>query len=173
MSALATAAALEQLGGELPSVHSGHNNYYLWGPPGARTSLVITVGFELEQLTGIRVRRDGDLPRAVARLRRTLGGSDVVVTRGAEGMTIFEGQVPVDVPIVRSEVFDVQGAGDTSIAALALTRLVGGSLLEAVVVANAAAGVVVGKVGTATATPDEICALLPAAAEAARRGGPR
>jgi bifunctional ADP-heptose synthase (sugar kinase/adenylyltransferase) len=84
-------------------------------------------------------------------------------------MTIFEGDAaPVDVPIVRSEVFDVQGAGDTSIAALTLTRLAGGTLLEAAVVANAAGGVVVGKVGTATATPEEITALLPDAIAAAR-----
>ena len=124
---------------------------------------------EVAALTGVRIRSEQDLHRAVARLRRRLGPSDVVVTRGSDGMTIFEGDAPpVDVPIARSEVFDVQGAGDTSIAALALTRLAGGTLLEAAVVANAAAGVVVGKVGTATATPGEIAALLPEAVEAAR-----
>jgi D-beta-D-heptose 7-phosphate kinase/D-beta-D-heptose 1-phosphate adenosyltransferase len=84
-------------------------------------------------------------------------------------MTIFEGDAdPVDVPIARSEVFDVQGAGDTVIAALALTRRAGGTLLEAAVVANTAAAVVVGKVGTATANPKEILSLLPAAIAAAR-----
>ena len=124
---------------------------------------------EVEALTGVRVRGAEDLARAVARLRRRLGGGDVVVTRGADGMTVFEGrQPPVDVPIARSEVFDVQGAGDTSIAALALARLAGGTLLEAAVVANAAAGVVVAKLGTATASPAEITALLPAAVAAAR-----
>ena len=46
----ATAAALEQLGGELPPIHSGHNNYYLWGPPASDPQLVIGVGFEPEQL---------------------------------------------------------------------------------------------------------------------------
>lgn len=129
---------------------------------------------EVEQLTGIRIRGREDLRRAVAKLRRGLGGSDVIVTRGADGMTIFEGNAePVDVPIAHSEVYDVQGAGDTSIAALALARLAGGSLLEAAVIANAAAGVVVGKLGTATATPEEIRAFLPAAADAARTGGRR
>jgi rfaE bifunctional protein kinase chain/domain len=124
---------------------------------------------EVAVLTGMRIRNEQELCRAVARLRRRLGRSDIVITRGSDGMTIFEGDSPpVNVPIARSEVFDVQGAGDTSIAALALTRLAGGSLLEAAVVANAAAGVVVGKVGTATATPEEITALLPAAVEAAR-----
>ncbi len=128
---------------------------------------------EVESITGIRVRSREALVRAVARMRRQLGGGDVVVTRGAEGMTIFSGRdAPVDVPIARSEVFDVQGAGDTSIAALALARLAGGSLLEAAVVANAAAGVVVGKVGTATATPEEIRELLPDAVAAARGAAP-
>jgi D-beta-D-heptose 7-phosphate kinase/D-beta-D-heptose 1-phosphate adenosyltransferase len=129
---------------------------------------------EVESLTGIRVRREEDLSRAVARLRRGLGGADVVVTRGAEGMTIFEGDAPPRaVPVARSEVFDIQGAGDTCIAALALGRLAGGSLLEAAVLATAAAGVVVGKLGTATASPEEIRALLPAAAAAAREAAPR
>jgi D-beta-D-heptose 7-phosphate kinase/D-beta-D-heptose 1-phosphate adenosyltransferase len=65
-------------------------------------------------------------------------------------------------------VFDVQGAGDTVIAALALAQRAGATLLEAAVLANAAAGVVVGKVGTATASPDEVRQLLPAAIAAAQ-----
>lgn len=129
---------------------------------------------EVEALVRSPVRSPEGLARAAARLRRQLGGAELVVTRGAQGMTLFEGEgAAVDVPIARSEVYDVQGAGDTSIAALALARLAGGSLLEAAVVANAAAGVVVGKVGTATATPEEIRALLPAAAAAARGAEPR
>ena len=124
---------------------------------------------EVATLTGMRIRSDQELYRAVARLRRRLGRSGIVVTRGSEGMTLFEADAsPVDVPIARSEVFDVQGAGDTSIAALSLTRAAGGTLLEAAVVANAAAGVVVSKVGTATATPEEIVELLPKAVSAAR-----
>jgi D-beta-D-heptose 7-phosphate kinase/D-beta-D-heptose 1-phosphate adenosyltransferase len=124
---------------------------------------------EVAALTGMRIRSEQELYRAVARLRRRLGRTDIVVTRGSRGMTIFEADAsPLDVPIARSEVFDVQGAGDTSIAALSLTRAAGGTLLEAAVVANAAAGVVVSKVGTATATPEEILALLPAAISAAR-----
>jgi D-beta-D-heptose 7-phosphate kinase/D-beta-D-heptose 1-phosphate adenosyltransferase len=127
---------------------------------------------EVAALTGKRVQSEQELYRAVVRLRRRLGGSDIVVTRGSDGMTIFEGDAsPVNVPIARSEVFDVQGAGDTSIAALALTRLAGGTLLEAAVVANTAAGVVVGKVGTATATPEEIMELLPESIAAARAAG--
>ena len=73
----------------------------------------------------------------------------------------------VDVRTVARDVFDVQGAGDTAIAALALAQRAGASLFEAAVLANAAAGVVVGKVGTATASPQEVRALLPEAVAAA------
>jgi D-beta-D-heptose 7-phosphate kinase/D-beta-D-heptose 1-phosphate adenosyltransferase len=126
---------------------------------------------EVEQLAGRPVRTSQELAAAVAKLRRKLGGSAVVVTRGADGMTVFDEEpAGVDVPIERCEVFDVQGAGDTAIAALCLARLAGASLLEAAVIGNAAASVVVRKVGTATATAREIRRRLPAAVAAARRG---
>ncbi|MBW2235409.1 MAG: D-glycero-beta-D-manno-heptose-7-phosphate kinase [Deltaproteobacteria bacterium] len=123
---------------------------------------------ETEVLSGVRIRSPEDLARAVAALREELGEADFVVTRGSSGMTVFEGDAPgVDVRTAAREVFDVQGAGDTTIATLVLALRAGGSLLEAAVIANAAAGVVLGKVGTATATPGEVKALLPAAIEAA------
>ncbi|MDJ0788808.1 MAG: PfkB family carbohydrate kinase [Myxococcota bacterium] len=130
---------------------------------------------EVELLSGQAVDGDAALSRAVARIQRALPGADLVVTRGAEGMSLYEAGAPepTAVPIARSEVFDIQGAGDTVIAALSLGRWAGGSLLEAAVLATAAAGVVVGKVGTATATPEEIRALLPAAVDAVRASGRR
>jgi len=124
---------------------------------------------ELEVLSGVEVRSRADLVRAVARVRRTLGDAQVVVTRGPDGMTVFDGAGPgTDVHTAAREVFDVQGAGDTTIAALVLALRAGATLLEAAVIANAAAGVVVGKAGTATASPAELRSLLPAAIEAAR-----
>ncbi len=126
---------------------------------------------EAEQLAGMRIARESDLARAAARLRRRIGGGNVVVTRGSEGMTLFEDDGPgVEVHTAEREVFDVQGAGDTTIAALALALRAGATLYEAAVIANAAAGVVVEKIGTATASPEEVRALLPASIEAARRG---
>jgi len=125
---------------------------------------------EAAALTGMRLRGEADVARAAARLRRSIGGGDVVVTRGAAGMTLFSGDGPgVDVPTLGSEVFDVQGAGDTTIATLVLALRAGATLLEAAVLANAAAGVVVRKIGTATATPDEVREVLPEAIEAAQR----
>jgi len=127
---------------------------------------------ETEMLSGVTIRSRDDLSRAVARLRRRIGGGAVVVTRGPDGMTLFEdGADGVDVPTTAREVFDVQGAGDTAIAALTLAQRAGASLREAAVIANAASGVVVGKVGTATASAEEVKALLPAAVTAARRAG--
>jgi rfaE bifunctional protein kinase chain/domain len=124
---------------------------------------------EAEALSGVTIRTRADLVRAVARLRRRIGGGAVVVTRGAEGMSVFEGDDEgVDVPTRAREVFDVQGAGDTSVAALALALRAGATLLEAAVIANAAAGVVVGKIGTATASLDEVRELLPSTLAAAR-----
>jgi rfaE bifunctional protein kinase chain/domain len=124
---------------------------------------------EAEALAGMRIRSRDDLAKAAQRLRRKLGGAAVVVTRGAEGMALFEGDGRASfVGTPRREVFDVQGAGDTTIAALSLALRAGGSLLEAAVIANAAAGVVVSKVGTATASPAEVLEALPAAIAAAK-----
>lgn len=125
---------------------------------------------EAEALTGVVVRSAGDLARVAARLRRRVGGGTVVITRGGDGMTLLAGDSPVHVRTAPREVFDVQGAGDTTIAALWMALRAGASLLEAAVIANAAAGVVVSKVGTATASPDEVRAALPEAAAAARAG---
>jgi D-beta-D-heptose 7-phosphate kinase/D-beta-D-heptose 1-phosphate adenosyltransferase len=123
---------------------------------------------EAEALSRVAIRSEADLARAAARLRRQLGGGAVVVTQGAAGMTLFDGEhAGVRVRTAAREVFDVQGAGDTTIAGLALALRAGASLLEAAVLANAAAGVVVGKVGTATASAAEVRALLPEAIAAA------
>ena len=125
---------------------------------------------EAEQLTGVTVHERADLDRIAARLRSRLGGGALAITRGGEGMSLFEAEgdgARIDVSTPKQEVFDVQGAGDTTIAALVLALRAGGSLREAAVIANAAAGIVVGKVGTATASRDEVRAALPSAIEAA------
>ena len=125
---------------------------------------------EAEALAGIEIRGADDLARAAQRLQRRVPGADVVITRGADGMTLVpvEGE-PIHVRTPERAVFDVQGAGDTAIAVLSLARGAGGSLLEAALLANAAAGVVVSKVGTATATPEEVREQLPAILDAARK----
>jgi D-beta-D-heptose 7-phosphate kinase/D-beta-D-heptose 1-phosphate adenosyltransferase len=81
----------------------------------------------------------------------------VLITRGEHGMALCErGKEAIYVPTTAREVFDVTGAGDTVIAVMALVLATGASFGEAAVVANYAAGIVVGKVGTATVTPEEL-----------------
>jgi D-beta-D-heptose 7-phosphate kinase/D-beta-D-heptose 1-phosphate adenosyltransferase len=99
--------------------------------------------------------------RLLEKLRAELSGAEVVVTRGGEGISALGGDGPAfDVPARRLAVYDVQGAGDTSMAALVLCRTAGASLREACVVANAAAAVAVSKVGTAAVTRGELRAQL-------------
>jgi len=116
---------------------------------------------EAEEAAGIRIRREGDLQAAGARILRLLRCDAVLITRGEQGMTLLPRQGrAAHIPTAAREVFDVTGAGDTVIAALALALCGGGSLREAAALANYAAGVVVGKLGTATATPEEILAAV-------------
>jgi D-beta-D-heptose 7-phosphate kinase/D-beta-D-heptose 1-phosphate adenosyltransferase len=92
-----------------------------------------------------------------ARIRDKFHPEHLVVTMGADGMLIGENGRPVEqIPTVAREVFDVSGAGDTVIAALTLAAAAGVSLGDAAKFANTAAGFVVGKIGTATATPEDI-----------------
>lgn len=91
-----------------------------------------------------------------------LGGGEVVVTRGRLGMSALDGHGHAfDVPTRPLEVYDIQGAGDTSIAVLGLCRAAGASLVDACIVANAAAAVAVEKVGTAAVGPSELRGRLP------------
>ncbi|MCP4404416.1 MAG: D-glycero-beta-D-manno-heptose-7-phosphate kinase [bacterium] len=86
----------------------------------------------------------------------------VLITRGEEGMSLFEQQsrMVTHVPTMAQEVYDVTGAGDTVIAALTLGLASGGNPADAVLLSNAAAGVVVGKVGTATSNLEELQTVL-------------
>ncbi|HSE35720.1 MAG TPA: PfkB family carbohydrate kinase, partial [Blastocatellia bacterium] len=90
-------------------------------------------------------------------IRQKLRCDAVLITRGDRGMMLLEHDgPPVYVETAAREVYDVTGAGDTVIAALASSLAVGTSMVEAAVFANHAAGIVVGKVGTATAGADEL-----------------
>lgn len=94
-------------------------------------------------------------------IREKLGCDAVLITRGDRGMMLLgaDGE-PVYVKTAAREVYDVTGAGDTVIAALAGALAAGADMIEAATLANHAAGIVVGKVGTATATADELIATF-------------
>ncbi len=89
-------------------------------------------------------------------LHKTLGLKFILITRSDRGMTLFDGQQCHHIPTAARDVFDVTGAGDTVIAVFTASLVRGDSPLLAAQTANQAAGVVVGKVGTATANWQEI-----------------
>jgi D-beta-D-heptose 7-phosphate kinase/D-beta-D-heptose 1-phosphate adenosyltransferase len=118
---------------------------------------------EAEQATGIAVTDDASLERAGAALLDLLGCRYVVITRGERGMALFgAGGERLRVPAVARTVFDVSGAGDTVIAVLTLALAAEAPIEAALQLANFAAGAVVEKLGTATASPEEILALVEA-----------
>ena len=138
-----------------------------------RGATVVTPNqLETEQATGLRLRSPAEVVAAGRRILSLLGCRAVLVTRGEHGMSLFErGRPPLHVPTAAREVFDVTGAGDSVIATMALALAAGATLPEAAVLANCAAGVVVGKVGTAQASPAEVLAAARVAIRAARGPG--
>jgi rfaE bifunctional protein kinase chain/domain len=97
-----------------------------------------------------------DLKRRAQALRAKLGLEALLLTRGEDGMTLFARNTTTTIRAEAREVFDVTGAGDTVIATLAVMLASGAKLEAAVRLANRAAGIVVGKLGTAAATHAEL-----------------
>ncbi|MBM3307652.1 MAG: D-glycero-beta-D-manno-heptose-7-phosphate kinase [Candidatus Eisenbacteria bacterium] len=112
---------------------------------------------EAGNAVGVRITDDESLARVGWELQRSLDAACVVITRGEHGMSLFlKGGERVDLPTVAREVFDVTGAGDTVVSAMAVSLAAGATMVEAAIIANHAAGVVIREVGTASATVDEI-----------------
>ena len=112
---------------------------------------------EASAAAGIPVTDLSSLKRVGNVLLKRLKCRVLVITRGEEGMALFEpDRDPYLVPTVAQEVYDVTGAGDTVIGAMALSMAAGAGVREAARLANHAAGIVVGKVGTATVTQEEL-----------------
>ncbi len=115
---------------------------------------------EAARFTGIEVRSEEDLERAAARILEDLDCEAVLITLGELGMSLYErGREPLHIATAAREVFDVTGAGDTVIATAALALAGDESLSRAAELSNRAAGIVVGKLGTATVTPEELLSL--------------
>ena len=127
-----------------------------------RPATVITPNTaEAEHAAGMAISGTRDLLRAGRKILGISGIEYLLVTRGEEGMALFEsGSRVTYIPTVAKEVFDVTGAGDTVIAILALSLSAGLSILEAAVLSNLAAGIVVGKLGTASVTPEELISAI-------------
>lgn len=114
---------------------------------------------ELREVVG-RWSSEEELVAKSQKLRAELGLEALLVTRSEEGMTLFAGEERHHQPAQAREVFDVSGAGDTVIATLAVMLAAGAGWAEAIRTANVAAGIVVGKLGTAVVTREELAAAL-------------
>ena len=112
---------------------------------------------ELQEVVG-RWSGEQDLRTRAQNLRESLQLAALLVTRSEEGMTLYDAQGELHVKAQAREVFDVTGAGDTVIAALAAMLAAGVGLRDAVPIANRAGGIVVGKFGTATVSYEELFA---------------
>jgi rfaE bifunctional protein kinase chain/domain len=112
---------------------------------------------EALRMTNTEEDSDAGLRVAGQKIREQLSCDAVLITRGDRGMILLEGKNdPVQVSTAAREVYDVTGAGDTVIATLGAALACGASMTDAALLANHAAGIVVGKVGTATATINEV-----------------
>lgn len=146
---------------EMIRIARAHGKPVLVDPKGddyaryAGASVITPNRAELREVVG-RWRDEADLNARVARLREELGIDALLLTRSEEGMTLFSGATAIHEPALAREVYDVSGAGDTVIATLAVMLASGLDLADAMRWANRAAGIVVGKLGTATCSIDEL-----------------
>ena len=112
---------------------------------------------ETERALNRDIRGEDALNLAARDLRRVLDGSALLITRGAEGMSLFREQdEAIHIPQKSRDVYDVTGAGDTVVSTLALALACGSDLEQAARLANLAGGIVVGKLGTASVTGEEL-----------------
>jgi len=129
----------------------------------AGATLVTPNHHEAETATHRRIRTDDDACEAGRDFRKRAQCGAVLITRGEHGMWVSQDGAEGSIPAVAREVADVIGAGDTVAATLALALAAGATLTEAAVLANHAAGIVVGKFGPATVSREELLAALSAA----------
>ncbi len=115
---------------------------------------------ELAEASGLPTGTDAEVEAAARKLLRSCGIDQMLATRGAQGMSLITAKEAHHVPAEAREVFDVSGAGDTVIAVAAAVLGLGATPIEAMKLANFAAGIVVGKTGTAVADPVEIASSL-------------
>jgi D-beta-D-heptose 7-phosphate kinase/D-beta-D-heptose 1-phosphate adenosyltransferase len=127
-----------------------HIDYY------AGATVVTPNHHEAESVTHMRIRSADDAREAARRFKERVGCECVLITRGEHGMWLLAREGETNLPAEAREVADVTGAGDTVISALALGLAAGATLADAARLANRAAGIVVGKFGSATVSVDEL-----------------
>lgn len=117
---------------------------------------------ELSKISKVNIKKEEDVYNAGMKLYHKLNLEGLIVTRGKDGISIIrnDGHKMITLPTHAQEVYDVSGAGDTVMAMFVLSYLSGLSLEESAELANIAAGIVVGKIGTSSATIDEVLNLI-------------
>jgi D-beta-D-heptose 7-phosphate kinase/D-beta-D-heptose 1-phosphate adenosyltransferase len=126
----------------------------------AGATLVTPNHHEAEAATHMRIRTDDDAREAARAFRARVRCGAVLITRGEHGMWLSDGAQETSIGAAAREVADVTGAGDTVVATLALSLAAGATTTEAAMLANHAAGIVVGKFGPATVTRPELLAAV-------------
>lgn len=128
-------------------------NFFLFSP----VTLITPNHHEAEKIVLHPCVSDVEAEKAGQKILSRISSQYLILKRGEQGMSVFEkGKKGFHIPTVAKEVFDVTGAGDTVIAVAALSLLSGASIKEAAILSNTAAGIVVGKLGTATLTAEEL-----------------
>jgi D-beta-D-heptose 7-phosphate kinase/D-beta-D-heptose 1-phosphate adenosyltransferase len=126
----------------------------------AGATLVTPNHYEAEAATHRRIRSDEDARVAAQEFRERVRCESALVTRGEQGMWLSSADAEGGIPAAAREVSDVTGAGDTVVATVALAMAAGATLPEAAMLANHAAGVVVGRFGPATVTAEELISTI-------------
>jgi D-beta-D-heptose 7-phosphate kinase/D-beta-D-heptose 1-phosphate adenosyltransferase len=120
-------------------------------------TLVTPNQYEVEQAVPIKIQDRNDLDRAAEYLLNLTHAEVLLITRGKDGMMLYQNkEEPVDIDTQAKEVFDVTGAGDTVVSVLGMALAIGFNYKDSAWLSNMAASIVVGKVGTATVTLNEI-----------------
>lgn len=128
-------------------------NFFLFSP----VTLITPNHHEAERIVHHVCLSDTEIEKAGEKILSRISSRYLILKRGEQGMTVFErGKKAYHIPTTAREVYDVTGAGDTVIAVASLALLSGASIQEAAQLSNTAAGIVVGKLGTATLTPEEL-----------------
>ncbi len=132
-------------------------NFFLYSP----VTLITPNHHEAEKIVHHPCLSDSQVEKAGETILNRISSRYLILKRGERGMSVFErGKKALHIPAIAKEVYDVTGAGDTVIATATLALLAGASIIEAAIMANAAAGIVVGKLGTATVNQEELLASL-------------
>jgi D-beta-D-heptose 7-phosphate kinase/D-beta-D-heptose 1-phosphate adenosyltransferase len=144
---------MAQRAGKIVSVDPKSRNFAMYRP----ATILTPNKKEAEVASGIPIQDEASLKKAAEAILAGTMVENLLITRGEEGMSLFRPTgYSRHIPAFAREVFDVTGAGDTVIATLTLAMCAGANPEEAAILANSAAGIVVGKLGTASTTPDEL-----------------